>query len=92
VTYFYLHKIIDGGVNGEMTGATEMSFVEKFGAYLQIHTCLTYAANAKDESAIIHLLDAAKHDLTHLEAIKEITKSKDLVFYEPVSCLLSFCK
>lgn len=88
VTYFYLHKIIDGGVNGEMSSSTEGSFVEKYGAYLQLHSCLTYAATVKDESAITHLLEAAKYDPSHLEAVKEIKKSKAFMFYEPVSCLL----
>lgn len=85
VTYFYAHNIIDGGVNGRVSGEEEKTFVEKYGAYLQMHSCLTYAAAAKDETAILHLLEAAKFDPRHVEGVKEIRKSKHLVLYESVS-------
>ena len=85
VTYFFLHKIIDGGSIGETTAAEEGAFVGDFGAYLQLHSCLTYAAMAKNESAIVQLLKAAKYDPNHVEAIKDIKNSRELVFYESVS-------
>ena len=40
---------------------------------------------AKNESAIVQLLKAAKYDPNHVEAIKDIKNSRELVFYESVS-------
>lgn len=39
----------------------------------------------KDDTAIKHLLKAAKYDPCHADAVKEIKRSKDLVFYDSVS-------
>ena len=62
----------------------EEKFVATYGAYLQMHSCLTLAAALKDESAITHLLKAAEHDPNHRDAVKEILKSNDLLFYDSV--------
>lgn len=77
-----------GGVgNGEATD--EGIFVDKYGSYLQMHSCLSFAASRKDEVAIMHLLKAAKYDPSHADAVREIKKSKNLVFYDSVSSLMN---
>jgi hypothetical protein len=62
-----------------------VDFVEKYGSYLHIHSCLVFASSIGDESAIAALLKAASNDPTHKEAVKEIEKSNDLMFYDSVS-------
>jgi hypothetical protein len=52
-----------------------------------MHSCLSFAASRKDEVAITHLLRAAKYDPVHTDAIREIRKSRNLVFYDSVSSL-----
>lgn len=53
-----------------------------------MHTCLSFAASQKDEVAITHLLRVAKFDPKHVDIIKEIKRSKNLVFYDGVSLLV----
>lgn len=62
-----------------------VDFVETYGSYLRIHSCLAFASSIGDESAIAALLKAASHDPTHKEAVKEIEKSNNLLFYDSVS-------
>jgi hypothetical protein len=38
----------------------------------------------KSESVVAKLLELAKHDPRHLEALKDISKVDSLVLYEPV--------
>jgi hypothetical protein len=73
-----------------MSSVGEGRFVEKFGSYLQLHSCLSFAASVRDESAIAHLLQAAEHDPSHRDAVREIQKSNDMLFYDTVSVLLLF--
>jgi hypothetical protein len=91
VTYFFMQKIVGCVDNGEATD--EGIFVDKYGAYLQMHACLSFAASRKDEVSIVHLLKAAKYDPLHTDVMREIQKSKNLVFYDSVSFIdqLSFC-
>jgi hypothetical protein len=73
-----------------MSSVGEGRFVEKFGSYLQLHSCLSFAASVRDESAIAHLLQVAEHDPSHRDAVREIQKSNDMLFYDTVSVLLLF--
>jgi len=61
-----------------------LSFVEEYGSYLKLHTCLAYSAVVKADSVISSLLDVAKHDPNHKEMMKHTCKPGSLVFYEPV--------
>ena len=60
------------------------SFVNQYGAYLQIHSCLSFSATVRAQVAITEILKAASHDLTHRDAVKEIRRGKSLTFYEAV--------
>jgi hypothetical protein len=79
-----MHKIVGCVDNGD--AADEGIFVDKYGAYLQMHSCLSFAASRKDKVAIMQLLKAAKYDPMHADTIREINKSKTFVFYDSVSC------
>jgi len=59
--------------------------VKKFGAYLQIHSCLVSSAKVEADKAIDHLLDLARFDPSHREARKELAKASAMTFYESVS-------
>jgi hypothetical protein len=58
-------------------------FIETYGSYLKLHTCLAYAAVLRAENVILSLLSLAKHDPRHREVMKHTVKSS-MVFYEPV--------
>lgn len=67
-------------------------FVAAYGSYLELHSCLTFAGSMGDESAIAALLKAADNDPTHRDAVKEIQKSNDFLFYDSVSISGIFCR
>jgi hypothetical protein len=60
-------------------------FLKKFGAYLQIHSCLVFSAKVHADKAIHHLLDVARFDPSHQEARKELAKASAMTFYDSVS-------
>jgi hypothetical protein len=77
--------ILSDDNGGRRPSLDQVQFVARYGSYLQIHSCLAYASSIDDESAIAALLKAASHDPTHREAMREIEKSNDLMFYDSVS-------
>ena len=89
VTYFYTQKLIGSDQDAELSTINRKLFVETYGAYLQIQTCLSLAASVKDEAVISVILDAARNDPNHQDAVKEIQKSNDLLFYDSVSFVYS---
>jgi hypothetical protein len=60
-------------------------FMKEYGSYLRMDTCLAYASVLKATAVIDLLLAIAKHDPRHRDAIKQMSKSMSMVFYEPVS-------
>jgi len=60
-----------------------VDFVKKYGAYLQLHNCLAYAAALKRSDVIDVLLQLAEHDLRHREVIKLFARRNALILYEP---------
>lgn len=68
-------------------------FLEEYGSYLRLDTCLTYAAVLKADTVVDLLLSIAKRDPRHREMIKQTTKTTSMLFYEPVSVTQSwFCQ
>ena len=61
------------------------SFILTYGAYLQIHTCLSFASFVKDKTAISDILQIASDDPNHRDAMKDIQKSNKKCFYDSVS-------
>jgi hypothetical protein len=61
------------------------TFLKEYGSYLRMDTCLAYASVLKATFVIDLLLNIAKHDPRHREAMKQMSKSTSMVFYEPVS-------
>ena len=62
-----------------------IAFIQKYGSYLQIHSCLSFSAAVKAEAAIAELLTVASYDPSHRDAIIEIKKANTLTFYDSVS-------
>jgi hypothetical protein len=62
------------------------TFLQKFGTYLQIHSCLVFSAQVEADKAIDQLLEVARFDPLHREATKELAKASDLTFYDTVCC------
>ena len=95
VTYYFTQQILtqyskiekDAKSNIERLALDEeaKAFVKKYGAYLQLHSCLSYSAVVKAEAPIGDLLIAASHDPTHRDATKEIQRANALIFYDEVS-------
>lgn len=81
-TYFCTEKIIGSERNEELSTTNENSFILSYGAYLQIHTCLSFASFVKDEAAISDLLQVASDDPSHQDAMKEIQKSDKILYYD----------
>lgn len=61
------------------------TFVQRYGTYLQIHSCLVFSASVHAERAIDSLLEVAQYDPSHLEAMKEFKRANNMTFYEAVS-------
>mmetsp|Transcript_23209 Transcript_23209/g.64340 ORF Transcript_23209/g.64340 Transcript_23209/m.64340 type:complete len:1165 (-) Transcript_23209:85-3579(-) len=81
VTYFYTQRIVGRNVAEDERIMNARLFVETYGAYLQIQTCLSHAASVQDKGAIAAILEAARNDPSHQDTVKEIQKT-GLMFYD----------
>jgi hypothetical protein len=97
VTYYFTQHILAQYYDNESDTVAEdrssideeaSSFIKQYGAYLQIHSCLSYSAAVKAEAPIGDLLIVASHDPSHRDAVKEIQKANALTFYDTVSHFL----
>ena len=61
------------------------TFIDKYGSYLDIYKCLILAGKLHSKILVDKLVDVAKYDSRHKEAVKSLKKTKILLFYEPVS-------
>jgi len=90
VTYYFSQKILtqySSCSSDDDTKAVDSevaAFLHRFGTYLQIHSCLVFSAKVEAEKAIDQLLEVARHDPSHQEARKELTKANALTFYDAV--------
>ncbi|CAJ1969124.1 unnamed protein product [Cylindrotheca closterium] len=87
VTYYFTQNLLEPFLNGEekdiKTAEKEaVAFIQKYGAYLQLHTSLSSAAAAKAATPIKELLKLAKRDPTHREAMRHMKAAGSLVFYD----------
>jgi len=60
-----------------------IQFVSSYGAYLQLHKSLLYAAEVQSEEIMQSILDMARYDVHHLDAIKTLDRRNSLILYEP---------
>ena len=82
-----LNKYDDSdNAEGEIT-----TFLKDYGSYLRMDTCLAYASVLRATFVIDLLLSIAKHDPRHREAMKQMSKSTSMVFYESVSEKIRIC-
>ena len=68
------------------------TFIDKYGSYLDIYKCLVYTGKLHSKILVDKLVDVAKYDSRHKEAVKSLKKAKVLLFYEPVSRHLSYVR
>lgn len=93
MTYYFTQKVLaqypveDTGEDTSWIDKEAVAFVKKYGAYLQIHSCLSCSAAVKAVAPINEILQLARHDPTHRDAVREIQKSTSLTFYDAVSVL-----
>ena len=67
-----------------------IDFVNTYGAYLDIYKCLKSAGKFRSVKLIKKLVEAARYDPVHKEAVKAIQKTNELLFYQPVSQCMRF--
>ena len=65
-----------------------IEFMKLYGAYLHMHTSLSCAAKLKAESIIKELLNVASYDPSYRDAMREIQKANNFIFYDPVSNIM----
>lgn len=88
VTYYFTHQVLtrygDNGHELELDQVEDQvdTFVQKYGTYLQIHSCLVFSASVHAERAIDSLLEVAKYDPSHIDAVKEFKRANNMTFYE----------
>ena len=89
ITYFCTQKIIGSDRNEDLSAIDKKLFIETYGAYLQIQTCLSFASFVKDMAVIYDILRIARDDPSHRDAVKDIQKPGDS-FYDSVSKVFSY--
>ena len=93
MTYYFTQKLlgqyslVDDEREDDLSSIDKqaVAFVKTYGAYLQIHSCLSSSAAVKAEAPIKEILLLANHDPSHRDAVKEVQKAKSFVFYDTVS-------
>lgn len=89
MTFYFVHSLLPKLMKQENEGPSSIlddiaTFLQDYGSYLRMDTCLVYASALKATTVIEILLRIAKHDPRHREALKQMTKTGAMVFYEPV--------
>ena len=88
VTYFCTERIIGDRQDGIVNTVDKKSFINTYGAYLHIQTCLAFASYVKDDAVISDILRIATEDPNHQDNLKAIKKSVE-IFYDSVSQVFS---
>jgi PDZ domain len=96
ITFYFTQEILPGMVGDRgisrvvkaaWTETQALDFLDKFGSYLRLPMSIAYAAFLESKTILEKLLELAKHDPRHLEAMKEVSKTDSLLLYETVSIL-----
>ena len=99
VTFYFMHKYSGAKTSSSDKGqdpSTQQrlspevekeaaTFIDKYGSYLDIYKCLILAGKLHSKTLVDKLVNVAKYDSRHKEAVKSLKKAKVLLFYEPVS-------
>lgn len=93
VTYYFTQHLLEPFTTGDykeskIAEKEAIAFIQKYGAYLQLHTSLSSAAAAHASNHIKELLKLAKSDPTHREAMRHLKAAGSLLFYDTVSSAL----
>jgi hypothetical protein len=93
VTFYFIHALLPLLMNSDKLNEASRTqkqikdFLSDYGSYLRMDTCLSYASVLKASDVVDQLLSIAKYDPRHREAMKQMSKSMTMVFYESVSFL-----
>jgi hypothetical protein len=93
-TYYFTQQLLPTCATNEDQAPSDKAiekakgFIKNFGAYLQIHTCLSSAAKLKAGPVIGELLGVGSYDPSHRDAMREIHKANNMTFYDAVSISL----
>ena len=99
ITFYFKRKILielhsfdncEGNVFSTAENAAT-KFIDKFGAYINLHEALVAASNCHSQMIIQKLLELATHDPSHIDNMKLFSRSGMCVPYEQkyLSCLLT---
>jgi len=91
VTVYFTQKVL---IQQRNESTEIIKFIQKYGAYLNLYSCLVSASNYFLTDVIDQLLEVSSHDLHHNDAMGTLSKKGVLVLYEPVllSALLESLK
>lgn len=83
-TFYFTHKFDKSRpfANDDLE-EDAIDFVDTYGAYLDIYKCLKSAGKFRSGTLIKKLVEAARYDQAHKEAIKALQKPNVLLFYQP---------
>ena len=99
VTFYFVHKFSGTKTSSSDKGQDPLTkqrlslevekeaatSIDKYGSYLDIYKCLILAGKLHSKKLVDKLVNVAKYDSRHKEAVKSLKKAKVLLFYEPVS-------
>ena len=100
-TFYFTHKLLPQLVRESSTNTDSKSrvafneeafrqtkaFINEYGAYLRLHTCIAHAAALRAQDIVKMLLALAKNDPLHRESMRRFSRANSLHFYEPVRSL-----
>ena len=102
VTFYFTHKFYSNTQNplnsqsltsclSQNAEKEAAALIDAYGSYLDLYECLKFAGILRSKLLIDKLVNVAKHDSHHKEAVKTLQRAKVLLFYEPVGLCPCFC-
>ena len=100
VTFYFTHKFSPSDASegddpvrasSRLTQEDEdeaTALIEEYGSYLDIYKCLVSAGKLRSKTLVDKVVNVARYDIQHREAVKALQKAKTILFYEPVSPLV----
>lgn len=64
---------------------TALELIDEYGSYLDLNKTLVFAGKLQSQSIVKKIVELAKFDPQHKEAMKRLESAKMLLFYESVS-------
>lgn len=81
VTIYFTQKIL---TQQKIEEKKVVDFIDQYGAYLELYSSLVVAGNLRLKEVVARLMDVAKHDPIHNDAVNALSIKGTPVLYEPV--------